>query len=571
MPRVGAGRVPAGHWKRSTAMESLLTVFVVVATAQAEAAPPTRNCSDYPKPNNCACHVHEEEATTTVRVGGDPGKGFCFACGSCHSCFGCDSCVKCIDDGMPPRPPPPPPLPPPPPPAPPPAPWVPRVAAAQLLVAESDPTEPGLFPSVGNGFLSANVGCAKNTDFFLHVGGVFSNRLAIHAKSSTSIPHRAGIPNPFAAVASIVGSANLQAGTALDLQHGLFSNVTAAAGVGGVRVTTAIYAHRALRNLLVFEVVANFGSNATDTGASVAFEPKSSGEIPAVEKTVTVGFDRCGGGSIRWGKLADFNASSAVGGAARTLVVKYMEENCDSGHFCPRDVPLANCAGQGGRCNNSVMPPRPNTEVGIAFEPLPRTLTLTPSQPTHKFIAAIHTSLEPGLDAPGAAAAAATTTLAQYGTGKPIRANLRASHQAAWAEEWKGGIEVGGNLTIASTINASLYYILSATRPDWPYGLSPGGLARDDYEGHSFWDCETWMFPNLVALFPAQALALARYRFDRLAAARMRATTHGYSGAMWVSAYLPCLFQVVERIGNYAAYLCCSTSVLFPATYLTLC
>jgi trehalose/maltose hydrolase-like predicted phosphorylase len=53
-------------------------------------------------------------------------------------------------------------------------------------------------------------------------------------------------------------------------------------------------------------------------------------------------------------------------------------------------------------------------------------------------------------------------------------------------------VQIGGNLTIASTVNASLYYILSATRPDWQYGLSPGGLARDDYEGHSFWDCGEW-------------------------------------------------------------------------------
>ena len=53
-------------------------------------------------------------------------------------------------------------------------------------------------------------------------------------------------------------------------------------------------------------------------------------------------------------------------------------------------------------------------------------------------------------------------------------------------------VQIGGNLTIASTVNASLDYILSATRPDWQYGLSPGGLARDDYEGHSFWDCGEW-------------------------------------------------------------------------------
>ena len=41
------------------------------------------------------------------------------------------------------------------------------------------------------------------------------------------------------------------------------------------------------------------------------------------------------------------------------------------------------------------------------------------------------------------------------------------------------------------------------------------------------------MFPNLVALFPKQALALAEYRSARLEAAQIRAATHGYRGAMW--------------------------------------
>ena len=123
-------------------------------------------------------------------------------------------------------------------------------------MAESDPAYVGLFPSVGNGFISANVGCAAGmqpghgtTDFFIHVGGVFNNQI----RGSNSIPHRAGIPNPFAAVASITGSGNFQAGTALDLEHGLFTNATAAANVGrGLRVTTTTYAHRGVRSLLVF-------------------------------------------------------------------------------------------------------------------------------------------------------------------------------------------------------------------------------------------------------------------------------------------------------------------------------
>lgn len=41
------------------------------------------------------------------------------------------------------------------------------------------------------------------------------------------------------------------------------------------------------------------------------------------------------------------------------------------------------------------------------------------------------------------------------------------------------------------------------------------------------------MFPNLVALFPEQALALTEYRSARIQAARIRAATHGYNGAQW--------------------------------------
>eukprot|EP01052_Picozoa_sp_SAG31_P070012 SAG31_NODE_28848_length_404_cov_1.019672_1_plen_59_part_10 len=59
------------------------------------------------------------------------------------------------------------------------------------------------------------------------------------------------------------------------------------------------------------------------------------------------------------------------------------------------------------------MPQRMHTEVGIAFQPLPSTLTLTNAVPTATFVAAMHTSLEPGLSEPGSAVKAAVQTLSQ--------------------------------------------------------------------------------------------------------------------------------------------------------------
>ena len=80
-------------------------------------------------------------------------------------------------------------------------------------------------------------------------------------------------------------------------------------------------------------------------------------------------------------------------------------------------------------------------------------------------------------------------------------AALLAEHTAGWAAVHRSGIEIAGNTTVARAVNASLYYIHSAIRADWPHGLSPGGLATDSYDGRSFWDSETWMFPVLDAFY----------------------------------------------------------------------
>ena len=83
------------------------------------------------------------------------------------------------------------------------------------------------------------------------------------------------------------------------------------------------------------------------------------------------------------------------------------------------------------------------------------------------------------------------------------------------------------------------YYLLASVRADWPQGLSPGGLATDGYNGHSFWDCETFMYPSLLLLQPDLARSLLQYRLDRFAGAQAKARRNGYSGLMfpWESAF----------------------------------
>ena len=70
----------------------------------------------------------------------------------------------------------------------------------------------------------------------------------------------------------------------------------------------------------------------------------------------------------------------------------------------------------------------------------------------------------------------------------------------------------------------------SSLRPSWIFGLSPGGLATDGYDGHVFWDQETWMFPPLVLLHQDLARTCLAYRFERLQAAEDKAKKYGFKG-----------------------------------------
>ena len=111
-------------------------------------------------------------------------------------------------------------------------------------------------------------------------------------------------------------------------------------------------------------------------------------------------------------------------------------------------------------------------------------------------------------------------------------------HQAAWADLWKSDIIIDGDDTSQRDIRLMLYHLYSFARQGTAYSLSPMGLSGLGYNGHTFWDVETWMYPVLLLLHPEIAASLMEYRFQRLPAAFRNAAEHGYKGAMfpWESA-----------------------------------
>ena len=92
--------------------------------------------------------------------------------------------------------------------------------------------------------------------------------------------------------------------------------------------------------------------------------------------------------------------------------------------------------------------------------------------------------------------------------------------------------------TLATQVNASEFYLWSSTRAGSQWSVSPAGLSSNGYDGHIFWDAETWMYPSLLAQHPDIAAGMNAYRYQRLAAAEQHAAATGYQGARfpWESA-----------------------------------
>jgi protein-glucosylgalactosylhydroxylysine glucosidase len=118
------------------------------------------------------------------------------------------------------------------------------------------------------------------------------------------------------------------------------------------------------------------------------------------------------------------------------------------------------------------------------------------------------------------------------------RDRLLQFHEQAWAELWKGDIEIEGDEVSQKDIRSMLYHLYSFSRAGTALSPSPMGLSGLGYNGHVFWDTELWMFPAVLLMNQSLAKSMMEYRFQRLDAAKRNAFSKGFKGAMfpWESA-----------------------------------
>lgn len=111
--------------------------------------------------------------------------------------------------------------------------------------------------------------------------------------------------------------------------------------------------------------------------------------------------------------------------------------------------------------------------------------------------------------------------------------HLLAKHYALWNELWKGNIYIEGDDEAQRVVRFALFNLYSFGREGSGLSISPMGLSSQGYNGHVFWDSEVWMYPPLLLLNKGIAKSMLDYRLTRLEAAKKKAFSYGYQGAMF--------------------------------------
>ena len=97
---------------------------------------------------------------------------------------------------------------------------------------------------------------------------------------------------------------------------------------------------------------------------------------------------------------------------------------------------------------------------------------------------------------------------------------------------WEGAdVEVDGDVQIQQAVRFGLFHILQAGARAEQRPIPAKGLTGTGYDGHTFWDTETFVLPVLTYTHPSAAADALRWRAITLDTARAHAAELGLAGA----------------------------------------
>ena len=109
---------------------------------------------------------------------------------------------------------------------------------------------------------------------------------------------------------------------------------------------------------------------------------------------------------------------------------------------------------------------------------------------------------------------------------------LLAEQRAYLDEFWEGAdVEVDGDSEIQQAVRFGLFHILQAGARAEYRPIAAKGLTGTGYDGHTFWDTESFVLPVLMYTHPSAAADALRWRHLTLPEAKRHATELGLAGS----------------------------------------
>jgi alpha,alpha-trehalose phosphorylase len=107
------------------------------------------------------------------------------------------------------------------------------------------------------------------------------------------------------------------------------------------------------------------------------------------------------------------------------------------------------------------------------------------------------------------------------------------SEQRAFLDEfWAGAdVEIDGDAELQQAVRFALFHVMQSGARAERRPIPAKGLTGNGYDGHCFWDTETFVLPVLTYTMPRAVADVLRWRCSTLDSARERATQFGLAGA----------------------------------------
>jgi alpha,alpha-trehalose phosphorylase len=107
------------------------------------------------------------------------------------------------------------------------------------------------------------------------------------------------------------------------------------------------------------------------------------------------------------------------------------------------------------------------------------------------------------------------------------------SEQRAYLDDFweRADVEIDGDAELQLAVRFALFHVLQAGARGEGRAIAAKGLTGPGYDGHAFWDTETFVLPVLTYTAPHAARDALRWRHDTLDLARERAKLLGLEGS----------------------------------------